>query len=225
MKKVLSIIGVSIVIFFLWDTGVIYPLQLLVVFFHEASHALMTKLTGGDVIEMAIVKEQGGHVMSSGGFPFLITSAGYLGSLLIGCGIFMLSENKKYQKLLMAGLGIFVLGITVFFVRNWFGFGFSLLTGGLLLVASRFLNNDYNSYIMKIIGLTSILYVPHDIYSDTIQRSNMVSDARILAENYGGPTILWGSIWLLCSFAIIIWMLRWTYKRGVEEEKTSSFEI
>ena len=54
MKQTLILVSALGVIFLLWEYPVLYPLKLLVVFFHESSHALMTVFTGGEVIEMVI---------------------------------------------------------------------------------------------------------------------------------------------------------------------------
>jgi hypothetical protein len=48
-----------------------------------------------------------------------------------------------------------------------------------------------------------MIYVPYDIFSDTILRSNLRSDARMLAEEFGGATVIWGGIWLVISIAVI----------------------
>jgi hypothetical protein len=62
--------------------------------------------------------------------------------------------------------------------------------------------------VLRIVGLASMFYVPNDIISDTITRSHLASDARILAEEFGGATILWGGLWLAISLAVIALTLR-----------------
>jgi len=216
-------LGVTIIaLFFLWDTLLIYPLQLLVVFFHESAHAVATIATGGRVVEMALVKEQGGHVISQGGMNFVVLSAGYLGSLLIGAFIYWLAETRKRQDVVMLILAVFVLVITILFIRPWqslFGFGFSLVAGIGMMAAARYLSSNVNSFILRTIGLTSLMYVPLDIYSDTIARSHLPSDAAILAETYGGTTWFWGGFWLLLSIVLIFWVVRMTFKNLPAEHR------
>ena len=48
-----------------------------------------------------------------------------------------------------------------------------------------------------------MLYVPIDIFSDTLARSALRSDARILSEYLGGTTMFWGALWLLISAMVI----------------------
>ena len=59
------LLALLILVFALWPTPFLAPLKTLVVFFHEASHALTAVATGGVVIEMEIDQNQGGHVRSA----------------------------------------------------------------------------------------------------------------------------------------------------------------
>jgi len=209
-KQLAYLLGLIALIFFLWDTQVLFPLKILVVFFHESSHALATLLTGGHVEEMVVVAQQGGHVLSRGGSRIIILTAGYLGSLLWGLSIFMLAVGTQWDRWLMGALGSALILITVFFVANTFAFVFGIGVGVVMLGSAKFLSNAVNDIFLRIIGLTSMLYVPLDIYSDTIQRSSLRSDARMLAEVVGGPTLLWGILWLIISLALIIYCFRWS---------------
>lgn len=59
------------------------------------------------------------------------------------------------------------------------------------------------------IGLTSMIYVPFDIFSDTIARSGERSDAYMLAEQLGGTTVMWGGLWLVITLVVIGVCLRY----------------
>ncbi len=197
-----------IVVVGLWQTPILMPLKLLIVFFHESSHALMTVLTGGKVEKMVIDSAQGGYVLSRGGNRFLILSAGYLGSLLWGVSIYLSALYSRRDSLIMGILGTVVIVIAILFVRSWFAFIFSMAVGvGMLLLAAQ-ADHAANDLLLRVIGIVSMLYVPLDIYSDTLARSGLSSDARMLAETYGGATILWGGLWLLISLVVIFWVVR-----------------
>ena len=56
-------------------------------------------------------------------------------------------------------------------------------------------------------------YVPLDIWSDTISRSHLRSDARMLAEEFGGFTLMWGGIWMAISLMAIVWVIRTSLSR------------
>jgi hypothetical protein len=210
MKQLSLLILLLGLIIIAWDYSILYPLKLLVVFFHESSHALAALLTGGSVKELIINKDQGGHVISQGGNQFIILSAGYIGSLLWGVVIYLTSVKTNYDKTIMAVLAVSIIIITVVFSRSLFSWLFGLLTGGVMLLMAKYLAEKYNDFALRIIGLTSMLYAPLDIYSDTISRSYLPSDAYLLAEYTGGATILWGGIWIIISVIVIFYCLKST---------------
>jgi hypothetical protein len=80
---------------------------------------------------------------------------------------------------------------------------------------AKCLAEKYNDFILRVIGLTSILYAPLDIYSDTISRHQLESDAYLLAEHTGGTTLLWGSVWIIISLVVIFYCLKWAIKQPV----------
>jgi hypothetical protein len=194
-----------------WDYSILYPLKLLVVFFHESSHALATILTGGSVKELIINKDQGGHVLSQGGNRFIILSAGYIGSLLWGVSIYLASVKSRYDKAIMQLLALSIIIITVIFSRSLFSWLFGLLTGGAMLLMAKYLAEKYNDFALILIGLNSMMYAPLDIYSDTISRSYLPSDAYLLAEHTGGATLLWGVLWIIISVVVIFYCFKWSF--------------
>jgi hypothetical protein len=195
-------------VFAFWQTTALVPLKILIVFFHEASHAIASVLTGGEVLSLSISSDQSGVVMSRGGSRFWTLTAGYLGSLLIGVALLVAATRTQLDRQIMALCGIVLLIIAGFYVRDVFALGFTIGTGIAMIVAALTLGHKANDLILRVIGLTSMIYVPYDIFSDTIARSNLRSDARMLAEEFGGTTIFWGVIWLVISLLIIGWSLR-----------------
>jgi hypothetical protein len=200
--------AIIIAVFLLWTTPVMIPLKILVVFLHELSHAMTAVFTGGDIISISVSPAQGGEAWTRGGSRFLTLSAGYLGSLLIGLALLWVALRTNLDRYVMAGLGIILLVTTALYMRDLFAISFGAIGGIALLVAARFLPIDVNDLILRVIGLTSMIYVPYDIFSDTIARSSLQSDARMLAEEFGGPTIMWGGMWLIMSLVLIGFALR-----------------
>ena len=198
------LIGIVSVLALSWNAAIWTPLKILVVFFHEASHALATILTGGSVLRMEIVPNQGGSVLSSGGSAFVIVTAGYLGSLLIGALLLILASHSRADRWIMGLLALAMALLTVLFVRNFYGLGFGLAGALAGLSCAYFLSERINDFLLRWIGLTSMIYVPLDIFSDTLARPHLHSDARILAELVGGSTQMWGFVWLALSVPIIL---------------------
>ncbi len=195
-------------VFALWQTPVVAPLKILVVFFHEFAHALATWLTGGVVEELSVSAQQGGFVRSRGGNGFVILSAGYLGSLLIGAGLLLLALKTTADRFLLGLCGAVMVVVAVLYVRDVFALAFTLGTGAVMLALARFASVAICDLILRLIGLASLIYVPYDIFDDTIARSNLRSDAYMLAERYFGTTLFWGGLWLVASLLVIVICLR-----------------
>ncbi len=204
-----QLILITVLIFLLWNTPAVLPLKLLVVFLHEMAHALAGIITGGSVVEISLSPQQGGHARIRGGNLFLIASAGYLGSLLLGMALFLIALRSNADKLVLGLFGGIVLLVTALYIRDLFAVIFCILTGLGMLAIARYLDRAFSDMALRIIGLTSMIYAPYDIYSDIIARSGLRSDARLIAEEFGGPTLFWGGLWLILSLAAILYCLRY----------------
>jgi hypothetical protein len=202
-----QLLAIIAVVFALWSTPVVLPLKFLVVFFHELSHALMAILTGGSVESLSVNFQQGGEVWTRGGSRFLTLTAGYLGSLLIGVLLLLTALRSRMDKAVLGGLGVVMLVTLVLYVRDIPALLICGLTGAALIAASRRLSAQICDLILRVIGLSSLIYVPYDIWDDTIRRSNLRSDARMLAEEIGGTTVMWGGVWFVASLCVIVWCL------------------
>jgi hypothetical protein len=101
----------------------------------------------------------------------------------------------------MSGL---ILLATIIWVRPIvsFGFGFHLLAGLVILLIGILLPESVNDIFLKMFGLASCLYAIPDIWSDTMARSYLRSDARMLAEMTHIPTVIWGGFWIIVSLAL-----------------------
>lgn len=196
-------------LFALWQTPVVAPLKILIVYLHELSHAIAVLATGGSVESLTVDANQGGLVLSRGGNRFLSLSAGYLGSLIIGSLLFVAAVRTHADRIVLGVLGGIILLTTALFSREVFAVVFGLITGLAMLVTARFLPRTFSDLILRVIGLASVIYVPFDIFSDTIQRSYLRSDARMLAEEFGGATMMWGALWIVLSLGVLALCLRY----------------
>lgn len=207
-----QLLALTVLVFALWQNAAIIPLKIFIVFLHEFSHALATWLTGGAVLELSVSAQQGGFVTAQGGNGFLIASAGYLGSLLLGSMLFVLALRSKIDRFLVGFLGLTMIVLTALYIREPFAIAFCLGAGVLLMLSARFMAVQLNDLILRVIGLVSMIYVPYDIFSDTLARSYLMSDARILAQNYGGTTIMWGGLWFIISLVFLVFVLKISLK-------------
>lgn len=208
IKSHWQLLALTALVFALWQTPVVVPLKILIVFLHELSHAIAAWLTGGSVEQISLNPQQGGFAITRGGSRFAILSAGYLGSLLIGAALLVVALRSTMDRAVTALLGAVMLAVTALYIRDLFAAAFCSMTGLALLGMARFLGHGVNDMVLRVIGLSSLIYVPYDIFDDTIARAHQRSDAYMLAEEFGGPTVLWGGLWLLISLAVIALCLR-----------------
>jgi len=219
MRQHWQFIAMVAAVFLLWNTPLMIPLKILTVFFHELSHALAALLTGGSVESISISPRQGGLTTTRGGSLFWITSAGYIGSLLFGVALFVLALKSRADKLVMAALGGLLLLVAALYMRTVFALGFTVVSGVAMIITAKYLPQQASDATLRVIGLTSMVYVPFDILSDTILRAGLRSDAYNMAQQFGGATAMWGGLWLLLSVAVI-WI---TLKKGLKGQSRIRF--
>ena len=193
----------------LWNTAALYPLRILVVFFHEMSHALVAVLTGGSILEIQVVAQEGGLAITQGGSRFLTLSAGYLGSLLAGGLILVIAARTRLDRALSVALGGILGAVTLFWVRPIIGFGFwfGAAAAVILVLIGLKLPERVNDLLLRVIGLTSCLYAVLDIKSDILDRPQLESDAAMLSDLTHLPTLFWGVVWFGVALAASVWLL------------------
>ncbi len=199
-------------LYLLWSTPVALPLKILVVFFHEAAHAFAAIATGGEVLSIEVNARQGGVMWSRGGNRFLVASAGYLGSLLIGVGLFLSALKSGADRVILFGLGLMLAVLAALYIRDGFSFLFTIGAALIAFVVGGFLPNAISDLLLRVVGSASMLYVPWDIVTDTIltgpRLPGMQSDAAAIAAQVGGTEAIWGAIWLLISIVVILGVIR-----------------
>ena len=216
IKLILLLVGMFILVLFIWNTPVVYPIKLFVVLLHELSHGLAALITGGKIVRIDINANQGGVCYTAGGWQFLILSAGYLGSMLWGGLILILASRTRYDKFISAVIGIIVVVIALLYIRTPFGLIYGIVFGVALFLTGFFAPMEVNDFILKLIGLTSILYVIIDIKDDLITRTVKDSDAFKMAQSYFGVPVFWGVLWIIIALIALFIIMKTAVKRNRE---------
>jgi hypothetical protein len=201
----LALAGASLL---LWDTFVVYPFRLFVVFLHEISHGLAAVATGGSIVSIGLGFDEGGVCLTRGGWPFVILNAGYLGSLLWGALFLLLGGRRTRARAVVGLVGGFTLAVTLVYVRTWFGFLYGLSAALVLIAVAARLKPAVSEVLLAAIGATSALYAVWDIASDVLLRHSNESDAAALARLTGVPAALWGAAWAAFSLLVLASVLR-----------------
>lgn len=209
-KRLLGPLLIAAVVYAFWSTVFVWPLRVFVVLLHEVSHGLAAVATGGRIVSIELSPAEGGLCTTAGGWPFVVTSAGYLGSALWGALflVFGTRGRPRAHRALVGTLGAALAALTLAYVRNPFGFAYTLVAGVLLLGIARWLPDGASGFVLRLFGVTSLLYAPWDIVSDLILRSVASSDASALARMTGVPSVAWGVLWLAASVLVAAWAAR-----------------
>jgi hypothetical protein len=106
---------------------------MLVIAFHEFSHALMCVLTGGHVKSISLQPNEGGVTHMTGAKQALTLPAGYLGSSLIGALLIFCGFDIVASKVASIVLGVCFLLTLWWARRDWLTIVTVLLAVGLLI--------------------------------------------------------------------------------------------
>ena len=212
LKALLILAALFAATWLLWDTPLVYPIKIFVVMLHELGHALAALLTGGQVVGIQIFPEEGGVTFTRGGWPFVILSAGYLGSLLAGSILLYLSSRRRGGRGLMIALSVFIAANKLLFVRNVFGVIYGLLAAAALWFSADRLPTRVNLYIVRFIAVACCLYALLDIRGDLFTLAPVsgavVNDAVALSRLTGVPALVWSMLWLIVALWVLATFLK-----------------
>jgi hypothetical protein len=76
------------------------------------------------------------------------------------------------------------------------------------------LSATLNRGLLLTLGLTSSLYAILDIKSDILDRPHLQSDAYMLAELTGIPTLAWGGLWIVMALGVTALLFRRAYRQA-----------
>ncbi|HKG97061.1 MAG TPA: M50 family metallopeptidase, partial [Pyrinomonadaceae bacterium] len=143
---------ISVVLWFIpYAEFLTYPFRIFVTFIHEGGHAIAALLTGNSVASLSVATNASGETYTTQGgliSQFLISSAGYLGSMAFGALLLVLIRKAIAARIVLLGSGILIFALTMIFgfikpifsMNAWSGIPFTLLAGvfisaGLILIA------------------------------------------------------------------------------------------
>lgn len=218
-----------VVVITLWWTPLLFPFRIFTTTVHESSHAVAAVATGGEVVCFKVETSGAGLTCTRGGWGFLVSSAGYLGSTLLGGLMLIWAKNEKGRRRLLYALTVGLGLVLVFFVLNVFSL-FSvgvqrdlptlLLVG---LVTAIFGLVAYKgpdllvSFFVFVTALLSTLYAVFDLITLVMINSNPLgghNDAKNLQAYTGIPAIVWAVLWSALA-AFILWQtFRLIIRRG-----------
>ncbi|KAK4692453.1 hypothetical protein P7C71_g4755, partial [Lecanoromycetidae sp. Uapishka_2] len=205
------IVAYVVIIALLWNIPyihwVLYPFKMLVIAFHEFSHAIASVLTGGKVESISLDPREGGVTHMRGGIGVVTLPAGYLGSSLIGALLIFCGFDIVASKIASLVLAASFLLTLWWGKRDWLTISTILAAVGLLAGCWFIAHAEALRFVVLFIGVMSALYSVWDICDDLIFRKVNSSDASQFAKRYGGSSHCWGIIWSIVSLALMIFSI------------------
>jgi hypothetical protein len=224
MKRLVRYIIILVAVLILWNTVIIKPLKIFTVFLHELGHVLMAFIFGQGIIEFKVNLNESGHTIVYAGnwlSKLMITSGGYLGSILFALLILYL-KRTFLRKYILGAIAIIFLTVTIRFSGLSFALAFSVLFAIAVILIYMSQSEKLNDWAVDILGISSVAYAIYDTFVDTIllelnnklrvivgwSRSGHMTDAVRMAEITGIPAIVWGIIWFCISiFAVYVLLI------------------
>jgi hypothetical protein len=217
-KLLLLASAITLVLWFVPFAGVLtYPIRLFVTFIHEAGHALAALITGGGVHAITLDWNESGLTWTSGGWGFLISTAGYLSTIVYGSGLLLLLRSARYARTAAIATGIAMLAITVAFGGNLLVWLVGLLLGAGLVVAGAKTKPGVLHFLMSFLAVQSLLNAFYHLrallYLSAFDPS-IPTDAGNMSTATGGwiPPIVWAVGWSAISAAVVISTLMVYYR-------------
>lgn len=145
--------------------NVLWPFKMLVIAFHEFSHAFAAVLTGGKVVSITLDPNEGGATQMKGGKSAITLPAGYLGSSLIGALLTFCGFDIVASKVASIALGVAFLLTLWWGKKDWLTILTVLLAVGLLVGCWFIAHAEPLRFVVLFIGVMSSLYSVWDIVS------------------------------------------------------------
>lgn len=226
--ELVGLAALTLVLLVLWQIPgvglVVYPFRLFGTFVHELSHGLAALATGGDFHRFTVSPDLSGLAWSAGGWRWVISSAGYIGSAVFGGVLILLAARGVASRVLLMVLGVILGALCLLFVRNLFGIATGLALAAAMFLAGYRLRPPWSDIVLLVLALQLVLDGFNSLF--TLLRlsaaSNVQTDALSMAQATGVPAVVWTVVWAAISLAMLFFTLRFAYRRRIEPAAASA---
>jgi len=185
----------------------------LVTLVHEGGHALATLLTGGGVQQITLEPDGSGLTVSAGGWRPVILSAGYVGAAATGALMLYLLRTPLGGRAALYALAVVLGALTLFFVRNLFGFVTGAGLTVALALAARFLPELADLVLAAFLAVQLCLMALLDLFNLLFSTGLFPvghNDAVFMSRIIPLPPLLWALLWSAASVGLV-----WLAVRGL----------
>ena len=219
---------ISVVLWFIPYAEILtYPFRIFVTFIHEGGHALAALLTGNSVASLSVATNASGETYTTQGgliSQVLISSAGYLGSMVFGALLLVLIRKAVAARIVLVGSAVLIFALTmifglikpVFSLNAWSGIPFTLFAGiflsmGLFLIA-RLASARVATFFVSFLAVQCVLNALFDLktvfFLSSPFQPTVPTDAVNMAHATGIPAILWAGVWIALALGLLWFAMR-----------------
>lgn len=186
------------------------PFEWFETYFHEISHGVAALLTGGDVLQLELRLDGSGTLTHAGAWlPAVVSFAGYAGSFVFGCMLYLAASASAPQSAGRWGLGLAAMvGVSV---ALWVRDVQSLLVCAVLAAAFLGLWRLGGSRLTQWLIQFIACYVVVSAFASPVWllwADGGHSDAASLRKATGIPELVWIGAWLLVGAVMVRWAVR-----------------
>jgi hypothetical protein len=211
-ESTVLLLGASAATIALWYVpfaGIVtYPVRLFVTFLHEICHAGAAFLTLGSPLSIEIYPDGSGLTTWTGGLRLVVQAAGYTVTPLIGAGMLLLSARARAVRPALAGLGAFMLVVTVWLGGGLLAWVAGLGLGAAILAIGAAAPLRVAGFALSFLGIQCVLNALGDLHTLFFlsATSGVPTDAHLMAEATGGlvPPMVWAVLWITISLATLV---------------------
>jgi hypothetical protein len=209
------ILGTAVLaVLLVWAPGAWPITRNVVTIAHEGAHGLVAFISGRKLHGIRLHSDTSGLTVSAGRAtgPGMIatTAAGYVGPALLGLASAALLADHRAVGLLWVLL--ILLALLLVQVRNWFGLWSVLISAGVVLAVSWWLQPQTQSAFAYALTWFLLVAAPRPVLELQTQRRRGAaasSDADQLARLTRVPAIIWVGFFLIATMGALVLGARW----------------
>ena len=218
MRALWRYLFILVITVLLWNQAILRAVKILSIFFHKTGHALAAFFSGfGTDSFRAVFGGMGDTIINAKGWlpSLIITSGGYIGSVLFFV-IIMYLKKTKAKKYVLGCLSIIYLLITISNPGLRQAVVYSVIFASIIIVLFMIHREGIEELVIDVIGISAIAYIIFDTFVATIllkinQQFSIIREWNLripedivrMSNATGIPQVLWAVIWLILSVLVL----------------------
>jgi len=218
MKTIGKYLAILIAVVLLWNQVILKPFRVLSMLFHKMGHAVVAFLFGygSNAFEAAFGSMGDSMVGAQGWFPsFMISSGGYLGSILFFALIMFLKKTNA-KKYLLGSLAIIYLFISISVPALRGTVLYAAVFTAIAILLYMIQRGGVEEIAIDVVAMSSVAYIIYETLVDTVlfkinQQFSIIKgwntgiplDMARLKNITGLPELLWAVVWIVIAVLVI----------------------